>query len=267
MRFSSRGNKGQRVFAAKVSFPKGRADAATVSEAALSVLGCWYKHGQILEGDWATSDSGPSIDAYVAIPERDSLGPIHDNRYAKEALDELKAAGHGLPAVTVLGSDPTMDPVCSCESPSALVLFTHYLSTLPPVRCLDCFRPVPLYRLPYPHDEEHLGILHWAADYRACDTLQMHCTTGERFGEVQLYRHDSSLNREGRDLAKQLEALTGKPVYYWLFKARGRSREAELARKCPSCGGRWRLKEPLFKLFDFRCKRCRLLSGIACSVS
>lgn len=255
------------MFTAKISFPKGRANGDTVSEAAMNVLACWYKNGQILDRNWPTAESARHVDTYVSVPERGSLRPAHNNLYAKEALAKLQADGYGLPIVTVLGPDPTVDPVCSCKGSSAFVLFTHFLSISPPVRCLDCFRPVPLYRLPYPHDEEHFGLLHWAADYRACDTLQMDCTTGERFGEGQLYRHDSSLSREGRDLAKRLETLVGKPVYYWLLKVRGRSREVELARKCPSCGGKWRLKRRLFGVFNFRCKRCRLLSCVACNVS
>lgn len=255
------------MFTARISFLKGPSDAQAVSEAVSQLLGCWYKNGQIISADWAVADSGAGVEFYVTIPERESLEPVHNNRYASEELAALIGRGYGMPTVTILGSDPSQDAVCSCESPSALVLFTHYLSSAPPVRCLDCFRPVPLYRLPHFHDAEHLGLLQWAADYRACDTLQMHCTTGERFGEGQLYRHDSSLSRNGRDICARLEAVLRRPVYYWLRKVRSRSRQEELARRCPACGGAWRLEQRLFSLFDFRCEPCRLLSAIACDVS
>ncbi|RYD27709.1 MAG: hypothetical protein EOP86_24150, partial [Verrucomicrobiaceae bacterium] len=176
------------------------------------------------------------------------------------AAEALLPAGY---SVTVLGRDPCGLDFCVCPSRSAFVLFTDYLaSDIPPVRCLDCFDPVALHTLPHTADGEHLGLLWWAADYRACDTLQMHCTTGERFGEQQLRRHDSSLSRQGRDLCSQLETLTGVPVYYYLHKTRSRSRASELQRRCPSCGSEWRL-EPRLHLFDFQCGKCRLLSNIA----
>ena len=126
---------------------------------------------------------------------------------------------------------------------------------------------MPLYRLPHVRDHEHLDLLNWADDYRACDTLQMHCTVGERFGEGQLYRHDGALGRLGRGLAARLAAAIGRPVYYFLHKARGRSRDAELARACPSCEGEWRVDRRLHGLFDFRCDRCRLLSAVASDCS
>src|SRR5439155_18113570 len=134
-------------------------------------------------------------------------------------------------------------------SPKTFILFTHMFSSSPPVRCGTCFMPVPLYRLPHTRDAEYLNVLHWVADYRACDTLQMHCTTGERFGESQLGRVDSALSRQGRALAAELAAALDRPVYYNLFKARGRNRKTELARKCPSCGRKWHLREPWHGLF------------------
>lgn len=251
------------MFSARITFPKGGQDAETAAETATDLLAVWQKNGQIVDKDWVLADAGDIIDAYVTLPQRDSLDPVYDNRYVTAELERRRARGWRAPAVTILGEDPETHCACSCTASSALVLFTTYLSCAPPIRCLDCFDPVPLYRLPHIEGHEHLRILHWAADYRACDTLQMHCTVGERFGEAQLYRHDSALSRLGRDLGARLEAAIGKPVYYFLLKSRGRSREKELARKCPSCGGDWRMDLRLFDLFDFRCEGCRLLSAIA----
>jgi predicted nucleic acid-binding Zn ribbon protein len=248
------------MFAARISFPISGPDTEQAMDRAQELLGTWYKNGQILSDSFVLARMGAILDAFVTVPERGALDDAHNNTYAKRAIAELGAAA---PAVAILGEDPTVPSCCSCASRSALVLYTHYLTELPPVRCLDCFDPVPLYRLPHIRDQEHLGILHWASDYRACDTLQMGCTTGERFGEHQLFRHDSSLNREGRDLCRDLEEATGVPVFYYLHKSRGRSLAAEEARRCPSCGSEWRLAAQLHKLFDFRCDACRLLSTIA----
>jgi predicted nucleic acid-binding Zn ribbon protein len=56
------------------------------------------------------------------------------------------------------------------------------------------------------------------------------------------------------------------PVYYYLSKHFGRSDRAERRRKCPSCGKAWLRKEPLHRIFDFQCQRCRLLSNVAFDV-
>lgn len=253
------------MYTARISFPlKGR-EPERVVDAAYDILSVWLKNGQIVGDDWPFVTSGPSFDVYVTIPEPGALQPEHDNRYAAAALRDLRERGLA-PAVQVLGNNLARFGVCECESRSALLLFTHFLETVPPVKCLECFLPVPLYRLPYEHDQEHLGILQWEADYRACDTLQMHCGTGERFAERQMFHHESSLTRNGRDLCAKLESLIQTPVFYYLHKARGRSRAKEHARKCPLCGRDWRLEVPLHGIFDFRCDGCRLLSSVALSV-
>jgi len=130
----------------------------------------------------------------------------------------------------------------------------------------DCFDPVPLYRVPPTRDLEYLDILQWAADYQACDTLQMHCTTGERFGERQLVGHDSSLTAQGREICRRLSAKTGLPAYYYLHNSRGRSLRDERRRRCPGCRRNWSMAEPWHGRFDFKCERCLLLSNIATNV-
>jgi predicted nucleic acid-binding Zn ribbon protein len=147
------------------------------------------KNGQIAYGTWMLVRREGRLEAFVRLAEPHSLETRHNNCYSTEALAALSPL---VPDVEILGPVPESSTVCGCVSRSAMVLFTHYLSTDPPVRCLDCFELVPLYSLPHVHDREHLVLLHWASDYRACDTLQMHCTTGERFGEEQLSRHGSS---------------------------------------------------------------------------
>ena len=181
---------------------------------------------------------------FVGLPDATSLEAGHANVYAVKAIEELAAHGLSIRETHVLGSELLLGPSCTCERWASLVLFTNYLSRTSPVRCGTCFDPVALYRLPFTHDEEHLDVLQWAADYRACDTLQMHCTTGERFAEEQLARHDSSLSMQGREITRALSGLLKVPVYYYLLKSRGRSRGVELGRRCPSCTGSWRLDKP-----------------------
>jgi len=123
-----------------------------------------------LSDDWPLADRGGELEAFVRIPETTSLDDLNHNVYAKQVLAELVPPA---PLVQLLGGEPGAVATCACPASSALVFFTHYLSAAPPIRCLDCFGPVPLYRLPHVHDHEHLVLLQWADDYRACDTLQL----------------------------------------------------------------------------------------------
>ena len=78
----------------------------------------------------------------------------------------------------------------------------------------------------------------------------------------QLSRFDSELSTDGRELARILEKKVRVRVYYYLSKHFGRSDRAERKRKCPSCGKAWLRKEPMHRIFDFQCQRCRLLSNV-----
>jgi hypothetical protein len=131
--------------------------------------------------------------------------------------------------------------------------------------CIDCNGIVPLYRLPPSSTGEHSELLSWKSNYRACDALQMNCTVGERFGKRQTSDLASELSRSGLAVCRDLKRLTGRPVYYYLYRESTRSHSVELRRKCPNCGGPWRLQEPLHGKFDFKCDKCRLLSNIAWS--
>jgi predicted nucleic acid-binding Zn ribbon protein len=247
------------MLVALVSFRVDDGSRGAAAEPVNDLLSCWYKNGQVTDTGWLVANRGERLDAIVRIPEASSLDRAHNNIYGERALSKLLPV---VPVVEILGPEPDSAPTCTCSARSALVLFTTYLSTCPPVRCLDCFGAVPLYRLPHVHDHEHLVILQWAADYRACDTLQMHCTTGERFGEYQLSDPSGSLSQNGRRLAAELERLSGTPVYYYLHKMRSRGRVSELRRACPACNSPWRLERPVHA-FEFRCDPCRLLSAVA----
>jgi predicted nucleic acid-binding Zn ribbon protein len=136
----------------------------------------------------------------------------------------------------------------------------------PPLRCIGCNGIVALYRLPRPAKVEHSGMLFWASNYQACDTLQMNCTVGEQFGTRQMSDLRSSLSRSGVAVCKEIERLTGRPVYYYLHRASGRGRSAEVRRRCPSCRGSWLLNTALHGKFDFKCDKCHLLSNIGWNV-
>jgi predicted nucleic acid-binding Zn ribbon protein len=90
---------------------------------------------------------------------------------------------------------------------------------------------------------------------------------GERFALREMGRHDSRLSQRGRAICGNIEELTGRPAYYHLHRYYGRSYRKEAERRCPECGGEWRLPETWHRLFDFRCDNCRLLSNMANQLS
>lgn len=225
-------------------------------------LAALLNNGQILE-DYQCTEDGNRYIAFASLPARDALDGKHNSEYVKKSYADLKKAGLLKPRIRIRG---LVEDACQCSKNQWFILFTDYLSTQSPLKCGKCFCAVPLYRIPHLSGGEYLNIRHWQADYKACDTLQMHCGTDrEGFGTRQMSELDSSLSQEGIALCRAIEKATHNPTYYFLYRYEGLDKEQEKNRKCPSCGGNWILKKQLHRLFDFRCYQCRLLSQIAIS--
>jgi predicted nucleic acid-binding Zn ribbon protein len=216
----------------------------------------------------------------VVIPERTSLKPQRFNETIRRALAELSKAGLGKPQVRIIGKDPESPSACTCNAPSSYILYTNFLAVEPPLRCGDCFAPVPLYRIP-PTNQSHAAdsdasgraeqaaqsygdILYWEQIYRACDRLDIGCGVGERFAMRELYRFDSKLSELGRQICRGIQKATGRPTYYDLHKrTETRNNKKDRARRCPGCGRKWLLKKPWHNRFDFKCDRCHLVSNLS----
>ena len=231
--------------------------------------GILIRNGQILSHEIVTVQLGSELKIFALIPERSALSPRNHNVWAKKALSNLKAVGVMRPRVRIIGRDidldvaPPMDPVCRCKRRKSYILFTTFLHLCSPLRCGDCFKPVPLYKIPPWRDSEYGDLLTWAANYRSCDTLYINSSAGERFGLAQLSDYDSALSKDGREICAKIEKVTAKPTFYYLMHPYARSYKVDAKRLCPACGKPWRLKKTWHKFLDFRCNRCRLLSNIA----
>ena len=254
------------MYSAELVFRLVGDDTDQAVEAVSSLLGAWYKNGQITTDLWPMSFVDGVIRVVALIPDPTALDLSFANRYVTEDLRALASHGVCEPAVTVSGPDPARLPTCECGDRASLVLYTNFLTYESPIRCGNCFNPVPLYRIPTGPQDEHYRLIAWQSDYRACDQLQINCTVGERFAERQLLRHDSALSELGRSLCREIADRAGMPTYYFLFKARGQTSATELRRRCPNCENEWLLAEPWHGLFEFKCDRCRLLSNVACSL-
>jgi len=229
------------------------------------LLGALQRNGNILGTEYPIYCAGNELTAFVILPEEDALDEVHLNDFARQAMAKLnQLCSHSFHVLGKVAEDAL---ICSCSERSAFALFTTYLTIAPALRCVDCFGYVPLYRIPPEEDcRDFSGLLFWESNYRACDTLQMNCSTGERFATREMSDVNSSLSVRGHDVCADIEKRTGKPTYYYLYRGSGRSVAAERQRKCPKCQGTWLLETPMFEKFDFRCDACHLISNVAFSV-
>jgi predicted nucleic acid-binding Zn ribbon protein len=251
------------MFVAEIKLKcRAKNDRETCEDAIWGLLAALYKNGQILP-DYFLAENKQGYCAFVQLPEENSLQQAHNRKYVRQSYAQLNEAGVAPPIIKILGRTPQI-LACACRKPASYILYTHFLDITSCLCCGDCFKFIPLYRIPPTCDDnEYYDLLQWQADYQACDTLQMHCATGERFGTRELSEVNSSLSQRGRKICQKIEQLTQTPTYYYLYRSNsGRNLAAEQSRKCPACGKAWALAEP-FHFFDFRCDPCRLLSNIS----
>ncbi len=230
------------------------------------LLGAFRKDGHVLGRELTTVSTDRGLEAYLLVPGRDAFEEKFQNKWIARAIEELTATGLSGLEFIELGKEPTEPDSCACPEPSSYILFISYGELQSPVRCGDCFCPIPLYRLPRFESGEFVEVVSWMEDYKSCDSLFMNSSTGERFGYREMSQVKSSLSRRGREICEYIERKTGINTYYFLQRYYGRSRASEKSRKCPVCAGEWRLPERLHHLIDFKCHGCRLVSCLSSAV-
>lgn len=226
------------------------------------LLGAWRMNGQVLGKHFPIAQKEQSLDVFIQTPDLDGLSPKYNNKYVKKYQQKLED-GFSLPEIHILGEDPDSSGICKCDSSNAYILYTTYVSLESPLKCSKCFCSVPLYKIPKTADDEYHNIISWMSDYQSCDSLQMGCSVGERFAIKQISNMDSSLTTLGLNVCTIIRELTGKKVYYYLYKGSARSYKSEISRLCPCCNGKWYQDEAIHGIFDFKCEKCCLLSNIA----
>ena len=224
------------------------------------LLNNWRNNGQVISREWPVIEARGGYRLWVLIPARDALTWGHSNRFCRDATLALKKENLGPPRVRILGKDPDSMGEDRCRKRSSFVLYTTSLSMESPLRCGECFRPVPLYRIP-PTDKaghrDHIRFWEWT--YQQCDALFMGSGVGERFGYREISDSRSSLTRNGLDVCSRIRKATGISCYYYLYRYYSSRRERN--RRCPGCNSQWLLKEPWLGKFEFRCDRCLLVSN------
>ncbi len=251
------------MYAVELKFQaSARDNASEVVNAIMTFTAALGRNDNLLQNS-LIGDQSLTWTVHGIAPGPDALKESYWNQYIRDASAGLSAVSVKGPDVRYLGVIPETGSVCGCEKTEALLLFTTFLQLEPPLRCMECNGIFPTYYLPPSASGEPMGLRSWASNYQACDRLQMNCSVGERFGTRQLSDLNSELTRSGLAVCAIIRGITGLPVYYYLLRQSGRSSAAEMRRRCPSCGGRWKLEVPLHGRFDFRCEKCHLVSNIA----
>lgn len=237
------------------------------AQGAISTLLDQYRYnGQIIGREFPVILVEDKFEVIFVCPEQDSLAVKYNDSHVLQAFEQLKQLGLAAPEFTLKGLECQSDFSDICEQPQALVLYSTYVQSCSPLRCLEHFAPVPLYKMP---ELVRKPLIKWQESQAACDQLQMNeITEIEPFAIEQLSQLDSELLQNGKALGDEITNVTGIPVYQYLYRVGGESLEAEQQRRCPSCDGGWLLthgedKEPLHGLFDFKCDECLLVSNVS----
>jgi predicted nucleic acid-binding Zn ribbon protein len=223
--------------------------------------------GQVLDNIYFSFIKNQYIFMEVLIPDKNSLSKKYANKYTKESYKKLKSVGLSQPKIKILGEEPQGYNKCECKKVKEYILYTTYVQIKPALRCKKRFGYIPLYKLPPIYDNaDYYPLITWKSDYQSCDSLQMNCSVGEKLGMKEMTKHNSDLSKDGRDVCKEIAKVTGKKTFYYLYNYEKSSLNKELKRKCPKCNSKWLRKKSLHKLFDFECKKCKLLSNISFDV-
>ncbi len=233
-------------------------------KAIIRLVNAYRFNGQIIGEEFPTVLKDGYFVTRVMCPEEDSLHPLHASPFVKDSLDKLNQVGLLSPKVKVIGQDIHANGSDACQAPSSYILYTTYVHTCSPLYCGDDFLPVPLYKIPALANGDYKTLIKWQEDWQACDQLQINGACRAEFAAIdELQKLDSDLTRRGLQLTKRIKHLTKVPVYYYLYRVGGTSKESEHNRRCPSCDGDWRLETPWFGLFDFKCDACEIVSNIS----
>lgn len=219
-------------------------------------------NGQVIGREFPTAWQQDAFCSRVVTASHDALQPKWHSARLLAAEQQLANAGLGYPHAELLGQDILSQQVCT-ELPENLVLFTSFADTCSPVRCADTLQPVPLYWLKSAA-VDHEALIRWQLQYQALDEIQLQENRVLPLtAENSLQQLHSKLNRQGRQLARQLSKTNQCAVYYALYSGSSNNCAEEAHKPCPGCGGNWRLTKPIADLFDFRCDQCLLYSNIA----
>lgn len=212
-------------------------------------------NGQILRRHKSYTSIGDEFQLRVVAPEKTTFNPDNENINVTNARERFEAAYGEKVVWSCIGENKNVTGSCECKKSDYYILKGNMKDTVSPVLCGNCGMSVPLYRLPRNYSrEEYYDILEWQRAYNDLNDLFKQ-GLDERYAYEMLNKANSSLNVEGRRIAKALKEKTGVPVYYHMFKYYGKNKS-----ECPICGETWTNNDEEYNV-DYICHRCRLVAN------
>ncbi|AAU37677.1 Zn-ribbon-containing protein [[Mannheimia] succiniciproducens] len=227
----------------------------------------WRYNGQIIGREIpvfvANQENERGLATRVICPEQQSLLPEYNNAEVNRCLANIENCGLILHSFQIVGEDLNSDITYEDKKPDWQILYTTYLQVCSPLHSGDRLAPIPLYK--QLKDVPHLSmdVIKWQENWQACDQLQMNAVALESQALREISDINSRIFKHGYSLTKEIEEHTGVPTYYYLYRVGGKNLASESARHCPICHGDWKLAQPLFDQFHFKCDHCRLVSNIS----
>lgn len=239
-----------------VDYSESKLSTNEVEENLYWLLLAFYENGQCEVYFDCLKPSKNKFSFQVKTPEKNSIAKQYCNSRVKKRLTWLKEKKVTLTRA-LIGKEHNSESICQCSDSKGYIMNGGYCTT-EAIYCIDCDGYVPLYRFPATFEDNHLDIVNWCRNYRACIESQFQSTM-----LWQMYNFNSELTKEGLGCRDVLSKSINKPVYYPLYRYYSSCYEQDIARKCPSCGGEWLLEEKWQRFYDFRCDHCHLVSNLA----
>lgn len=231
------------------------------------IIDQWRYNGQIIGREIpvfiAEQGSEMGFGTRVICPEQSSLLPENNNVEVNLALEQAEKCGLILDSFQIVGEDLNSDITFEQECPEWQVLYTTYLQVCSPLHSGDRLAPIPLYKQLKKQPHLSMDVIKWQENWQACDQLQMNGSVLEKQALAEISDIHSNSFKHGYYLAQEIERETQIPTFYYLYRVGGKDMCSEQERKCPKCGGDWKLPAPLFDLFYFKCDHCRLVSNMS----
>jgi predicted nucleic acid-binding Zn ribbon protein len=222
------------------------------------LLGNLRHNGQLIGREMHPHTLAGRMSATVFTVTEEALDERWHNDYVRTSIAGLEQICNNLLKISYVGRSED-EVVCDCQTHPYYVLTGFYQFS--PLFCGGCSREIPLFRFPKLHDLGYWTLTGWDNNYRACITLDLNCTVGERWAIRQQCDPASALSRQGRAVATRIAELTNTPVYYYLPNFIKRPKAKDRARPCPGCGAAWQLPTAIHGYVRHRCDTCLLMSS------
>lgn len=229
-------------------------DKESFLEDASTLISILKRNGQITLSNDVFIFENEGVKLYAHTPSTRSLLTEYNNKYVNYWLARLSEDYGLIFSFKVLSSGK--EPLYDVSKSTAFILYWGGPS---PLRSFDSFEPIPLYEFPYTYidGESYNDINFWEDNYEAIyGTWRRGHIEEERFYNY-LASVDSPLSKQGLDICKKVEKLTGKKCYFYLFN----DTSNRVDEKCPCCDSDWRLSEKMFGEFDLVCDECGIISN------